>query len=167
MTELRAWYIATYKDRFFTDRQPAWFWLLTVMEAGIHVPISFTSIVPLWKGQRMSKFPLFPSRLCLLEFWCVDHDWSLVDVFGSECGGVRYLNLDRVPTIFSFGYIWFNSLQLLATTSHSFRFPHDANDNTTNAVRAIFCSAIQILSVFPSGATNFPRHPGSAVDELQ
>lgn len=79
MTELRSWYIATYKDRFFTDRQPAWFWLLTIMEAGGHVPITFTSIAPLWKAQRMLNSPFFVHG-CLLEFWCVDHDWSLVSM---------------------------------------------------------------------------------------
>lgn len=81
MTELRTWYIATYKDRFFTEQQPAWFWLLTIMEAGIHVPISFTSIAPLWKGQGMLSFSLCHSRLCTLEFSCVYRDWSVVPMY--------------------------------------------------------------------------------------
>lgn len=54
LNNLRSWYIATYKDRFFTEQQPAWFWMFTVMEAGWHVPISLTSIKPLWMGDGTS-----------------------------------------------------------------------------------------------------------------
>ena len=111
MTELRSWYIATYKDRFFTDRQPAWFWLLTIMEAGGHVPITVTSIAPLWKAQRTLNSPFFVHG-CLLEFWCVDHDWSLVYMllcFAAKRDGVRYLNLDRVP-----GFVYSDAFQSTA-----------------------------------------------------
>lgn len=56
LTDIRMWYIATYKDRFFTEKQPAWFWMFTLMEAGWHVPISLTSIRPLWNGNGNVRF---------------------------------------------------------------------------------------------------------------
>ncbi|KAF6240973.1 hypothetical protein HO173_000766 [Letharia columbiana] len=65
LADLRSWYIATYKDRFFTEEQPAWFWMFTVMEAGWHVPIGLTSIKPLWKGDHS---PMLHLRLLLFAF---------------------------------------------------------------------------------------------------
>ena len=59
LTDMRSWYIDTYKDRFFSEQPPDWFWMFAVMEAGWHVPISLTSILPLWRGNGMSKFILF------------------------------------------------------------------------------------------------------------
>ncbi|KAK3171204.1 hypothetical protein OEA41_003288 [Lepraria neglecta] len=50
LTNVRTWYIETYKDRFFTD-PPKWFTLFTVMEAIYHVPVSLTAIPLLWRGK--------------------------------------------------------------------------------------------------------------------
>lgn len=61
--DLRAWYIATYKDRFFTAEAPAWFWLFTVMEAVYHVPMSLYAVWGLWKGKGKSWFSDF-AQLC-------------------------------------------------------------------------------------------------------
>ena len=39
MTDIRTFYIETYKDRFFTEAAPDWFWWFILMEALGHVPM--------------------------------------------------------------------------------------------------------------------------------
>ena len=53
LTDIRQWYLATYKDRFFTAQAPAWFWFFMIMEAGYHVPFSVYAIGKLWGRHGM------------------------------------------------------------------------------------------------------------------
>lgn len=55
MTDLRAWYIHTYRDQFFTQ-PPAWFNAYMWMELAYHVPISVWAIGGLLRDD--SKVPL-------------------------------------------------------------------------------------------------------------
>ena len=48
LTDIRQWYLATYKDRFFTAQAPNWFWFFMVMEAVYHFPFSVYAIGKLW-----------------------------------------------------------------------------------------------------------------------
>jgi hypothetical protein len=41
--DIRAWYIATYKDRFFTD-PPVWFKTYMLLEAFYHIPLSLWAV---------------------------------------------------------------------------------------------------------------------------
>lgn len=43
LDDLRSWYIATYKDQFFTD-PPAWFGVYVWMEVVFHVPFSLWAV---------------------------------------------------------------------------------------------------------------------------
>ena len=53
LTDIRQWYLATYKDRFFTAQAPNWFWFYTIVEAGYHFPFSVYAIGNLWARQGM------------------------------------------------------------------------------------------------------------------
>lgn len=50
MLDLRAYYIRTYADRFFTAQVPSWFLIYMWMEAGIHIPVSLWAVGGLWRG---------------------------------------------------------------------------------------------------------------------
>ena len=53
LTDIRQWYLATYKDRFFTAQAPNWFWFFMVMEAVYHFPFSVYAIGKLWRRHGM------------------------------------------------------------------------------------------------------------------
>lgn len=55
MLDLRAYYIRTYADRFFTAQVPNWFTVYMWMEAGIHIPVSLWAVGGLWRGTFCSK----------------------------------------------------------------------------------------------------------------
>jgi len=46
---IRAWYVATYRDRFFVA-PPGWFRMFIWMEAGMHVPLSLWMVGALVRG---------------------------------------------------------------------------------------------------------------------
>lgn len=50
MLDLRAFYIRTYADRFFTAQAPSWFFVYMWMEAGFHIPVSLWAVGGLWRG---------------------------------------------------------------------------------------------------------------------
>lgn len=55
MLDLRAFYIRTYADRFFTAQAPSWFLVYMWMEAGIHIPVSLWAVGGLWRGTLWPK----------------------------------------------------------------------------------------------------------------
>ena len=74
LTDIRQWYLATYKDRFFTAQAPTWFWFYTVMEAGYHFPFSVYAIGKLWERhgmltQSISSFVELVIRFTILLEW--------------------------------------------------------------------------------------------------
>ncbi|KAL2040428.1 hypothetical protein N7G274_006871 [Stereocaulon virgatum] len=74
LTDIRTWYIATYNDRFFTD-PPRWFTLFTVLEAAYHIPVTMTSIGPLWSGKASPTLHLnlllFALQTALTTMVCI------------------------------------------------------------------------------------------------
>lgn len=51
LLRLRAWYIAQYADRFFSETaSPAWFRFYLWMEVGYHLPLSAWAVRGLWVG---------------------------------------------------------------------------------------------------------------------
>lgn len=65
LTDIRTWYVATYKDRFFLETttsssqnvltSPAWFRLFLWMEALVHLPISIWMILRWWQKGKCNK----------------------------------------------------------------------------------------------------------------
>ena len=53
LTDIRQWYLATYKDRFFTAQAPNWFWFFMIMEAVYHFPFSVYAVGKLWARHGM------------------------------------------------------------------------------------------------------------------
>ena len=50
--DIRTWYIATYKDRFFTD-PPAWFKAYVLLEAFYHIPLSLWAVPALLRDDTL------------------------------------------------------------------------------------------------------------------
>ena len=55
MDSIRLWYVATYKDRFFTDQSPSWFRMFIWMEAVLHLPVSVWALRGLAQGRREGR----------------------------------------------------------------------------------------------------------------
>ncbi|OKO89594.1 hypothetical protein PENSUB_13660 [Penicillium subrubescens] len=52
--QLREYYVATYKDKFFEDPAPVWFSAFIWMELLYHVPASLWAVWGLWRGALMA-----------------------------------------------------------------------------------------------------------------
>lgn len=50
-SQLRTFYVSTYRDKFFEPPTPAWFNAFIWMELIYHVPASIWAIWGLWKGK--------------------------------------------------------------------------------------------------------------------
>ncbi|KAJ8118231.1 hypothetical protein OPT61_g733 [Boeremia exigua] len=76
MGELRAWYVATYGDRFFYN-PPAWFGALTFLELVYHVPLTLWAIPALLRNDPRIPLALLvfgmetsiTTLVCLAEMW--------------------------------------------------------------------------------------------------
>jgi hypothetical protein len=51
--QLREYYVATYKDKFFEDPAPVWFSAFIWMELLYHVPASLWAVWGLWRGRSI------------------------------------------------------------------------------------------------------------------
>lgn len=49
LNQIRAWYVQTYRDRFFIE-PPIWFRMFIWMEAGLHIPLSVWMVGGLLRG---------------------------------------------------------------------------------------------------------------------
>lgn len=67
MTNLRQWYITTYRDQFFIS-PPAWFTMYIWMELFYHVPLSVWALGALIRGMSQT------SRLCLVVLMFFEDD---------------------------------------------------------------------------------------------
>ncbi|KAL4975273.1 transmembrane protein 6/97 [Aspergillus desertorum] len=75
--QLRDFYIATYRDKFFEGSVPAWFTSYTWMEIFYHVPLSIWAL-----GALLRNDPLVPVHLLVFGFQSFLTSWTcLVEVW--------------------------------------------------------------------------------------
>ncbi|KAL6233291.1 hypothetical protein BDW75DRAFT_232113 [Aspergillus navahoensis] len=78
--QLRDFYIATYRDKFFEGSVPAWFTSYTWMEILYHVPLSIWAL-----GALLRDDPLVPVHLLIFGFQSFITSWTcLVEVWSWE-----------------------------------------------------------------------------------
>lgn len=110
------------------------------MEAGWHVPISFTSIMPLWRGDGRLIFLFLVCALCLLSLLCKAWLGFVSYVLQRRCevylGRVFHVYKKNFPVIVQTAFD-----QEPSSCCRYLRFlsiPHAVNTTTRYAVRALF-----------------------------
>jgi hypothetical protein len=85
MTDLRTWYITTYRDQFFVS-PPAWFTLYTWMELFYHLPLSTWAVGALLRDDPRVPVHLlvYAVQTAVTTATCVADYMSWSDVSGAE-----------------------------------------------------------------------------------
>jgi hypothetical protein len=83
--DIRTWYIATYKDRFFTD-PPVWFRTYMLLEAVYHVPLSLWAVPALLRDDMLVPVHLliWACETALTTLTCVVEAMSWEGFTGQE-----------------------------------------------------------------------------------
>ena len=83
--DIRTWYIATYKDRFFTD-PPTWFRLYMLLEAVYHLPLSLWAVPALLRDDALVPLHLlvWACETALTTLTCVVEAMSWDGFSGQE-----------------------------------------------------------------------------------
>ncbi|KAJ5595728.1 hypothetical protein VI817_004909 [Penicillium citrinum] len=108
-SQLRTFYVSTYRDKFFEPPTPAWFNAFIWMELIYHVPASIWAIWGLWK-----EHPLVPvhilifgiqafvtSLTCLVEVWAWEdrsssEKWNITSLYGPYVALGAYMAIDMM-----------------------------------------------------------------------
>jgi hypothetical protein len=83
--DIRTWYIATYKDRFFTD-PPTWFRTYMLLEAVYHLPLSLWAVPALLRDDALVPLHLlvWACETALTTLTCVVEVWTWKGFTGQE-----------------------------------------------------------------------------------
>ncbi|KAL1959763.1 hypothetical protein VTO42DRAFT_1349 [Malbranchea cinnamomea] len=106
LDSLRAYYIETYQDKFFTE-PPTWFWGYAAIEAIYHMPLSIWAVRALAKNHPMVPVHLLiwavltfiTTLTCLLEAWdwsdrTEEQKWQLTMLYGPYAAFAGFMVLD-------------------------------------------------------------------------
>jgi hypothetical protein len=102
--DIRTWYIATYKDRFFTD-PPMWFRTYMLLEAVYHVPLSLWAVPALLRDDHVVPLHLliWACETALTTLTCVVEAMSWEGFAGQEKVALAQL---YVPYLFLGMDLW-------------------------------------------------------------